>query len=127
VETLIDQLLSELEPLIGENEMEKYKEALEQAKTTRVAQEKIALVRDLLPALCKPNGMNPLAVLHDQLSCGLHNETDEECLEIAEAVRKSLVFLLKRVREGREEAGEFTEATRKLLDRKGRKRRQEND
>jgi len=127
VETIIDQLLTELEQLIGENEREKYKEALEQTKKTKVAQEKIALVKDLLPVSLRPRGMNPLGLLHDQLSSGLHAETDEQCLEIAEAIRNALNFLVKQVMQAQAEAKQFTDSMKKLLDKKSQKKKPEGE
>jgi hypothetical protein len=42
----------------------------------------------------RPGARNPLARLHETLSAGLHKESDERCLELAEAVRETLAFLV---------------------------------
>jgi len=127
VETVIDQLLAELEQLVGEDDKEKYKEALEQTKKTKVAQEKIALVKDLLPASLRPGGTNPLGVLHHELSLGIHDETDDECLETAETIRTSLIFLVKNVMQAQAEARQFTDSMKKLLDKKSQKKKREEE
>ena len=63
-EEIIDQLLDSIGELIDKSEKEKYNEALQKTKSTRVAQEKIDLVKDLLPKSLRPDNMNPLGVLH---------------------------------------------------------------
>jgi ribosomal protein L44E len=86
-EEIIDELLASISDLIEEEHKAEYQKALEKTKKTRVAQEKINLVKDLLPTILKPNGMNPLGVLHSELSKGLHASTDELCLENANHIK----------------------------------------
>ncbi len=118
VEEIIDQLLSEITDLIDVSEQECYLKALEDVRKTTVTQEKIQLVKDLLPSILRPDGINPLGVLHSTLSEGLHEQSDEHCLKLAEAIRRSLVFLVSQVIESRSAARSFTESMRSLLDRK---------
>ena len=110
--------MSDIAELIPSEEREAYNKALEKAKRTPVAQDKIRLVKDLLPEVLKPDNVNPLSILHDILSEGLHSEPDEECLELAANVRDALVFLVNQVLERKARAAEFTKSMRKLLDRK---------
>ena len=117
VEEIIDELLNSIEELIEkEDEKDKYKRGLEEVRKTTVAQSKIELVKDLLPSILTTSDMNPLAILHSKLSEGLHARTDEECLEIAEAIREALEFLINRVIENKKSAYKFTESMKKLLD-----------
>ncbi|MBI2334013.1 MAG: hypothetical protein HYU84_17955 [Chloroflexi bacterium] len=118
VEEIIDSLLEDISDLIPMDERSIYLEALEQAKKTRVTQEKIELVRDLLPSILRPDGHNPLAVLHDTLSQGIHRESDETCMELAQTTREVLVFLVNQVSATKRAGSSFTESMRKLLDRK---------
>ena len=74
-------------------ELNQYLEALERTKKTTVTQEKIDLVKDLLPPILRPDGMNPLSTLHSTLSEGLHQESDERCIELAAEVRETLEFV----------------------------------
>jgi len=62
--------------------------------------------------------MNPLSILHDVLSQGLHGESDEHCIELAMTVREVLVFLVNQVTVTKTAATSFTESMRKLLDRR---------
>jgi hypothetical protein len=120
-EEIIDSLLNEIEGLLQGEDKEKYKIALQEVKKTRVAQEKINLVKDLLPSSLRPGDVNPLGVLHSALSEGLHAKTDEDCLEYAEAVREALAFLVNRLTKTQEENKIFTESMEKLLREKRKK------
>lgn len=116
VEEVIDDLLDKVPDLMGGEGRVRYLEALEKVKKTTVAKEKIALVKDMLPPILRPGGMNPLSVLHSVLSEGLHQQSDERCLELAMEVRETLVFLVSQVEMSRTSAAQFTESMRKLLD-----------
>lgn len=119
VEEIIDELLGEVADLIAEAERAHYLEALEQTKKTRVTAEKIELVKDLLPPILRPDGMNPLKTLHETLSEGLHAESDERCLELAMEVREILIFLATQVALSKAAAKSFTSNMRALLQKKG--------
>ena len=95
-----------------------YEAALEKTKSTTVTQEKIELVKDLLPPILRPDGTNPLTALHSALSEGLHAGADEDCLEQAAVVRDILVYFVNQVALTRAASREFTDSMRKLLDRK---------
>ena len=86
-----------------------------------MTQEKIDLVKDLLPSILKPNGMNPLGVLHSELSEGLHAESDEACLENAQHIKSILTFLINQIIQSKESAKGFTESMKSLLDKKSKK------
>ncbi len=122
VESIIDELLDSIVPLLKEEDLGKYKKALEETKKTRVAQEKIDLVKDLIPTSLRPNDMNPLGILHSSLSEGLHTKTDEGCLELADAVRKSLTFLIKRILKEKDENKYFADSMKKFLEKKNKKK-----
>lgn len=119
VEFVIDQLLDLLVEVIPASEKPAYEAALTKTKTSRVAQEKIDLVKDLLPDSLRPNGMNPLGVLHHALSEGLHSLKDEECLNSAIQIRHVLEYLLNQVSMAKDSRQRFTDGMRKLLDKKG--------
>lgn len=118
VEEVIDQLLEEISDIIPPDELEVYRTAVERTKETRITQEKIDLVKDLLPAILRPQGMNPLTQLHSALSEGLHAGSDEECLNLAEAIRSILVYLVNQIMASRTSRNQFSESMRKLLDKR---------
>jgi len=127
IEEIIDSLLYSITDLIPESEKQQYLEALNQTKKTIVAQEKIELVKDLLPEILRPDGMNPLNLLHSTLSEGLHAKTDEECLEIAGSIRDILVFLVNQILQTKESSKKFTTHMRKLLNKKTNKHAKPKD
>lgn len=118
VEEIIDRLLDQIEGLLSGPELETYRVALAKTKTTRVTAEKIDLVKDLLPPVLRPDEMNPLRVLHETLSQGLHAESDEVCLESAEIVREVVVFLATQIESAAVAKKTFTSGMRTLLERK---------
>ncbi len=122
VEEIIDSLLEEISELLNDTELSEYQEALLKTKNTNVTQEKIELVKDLLPQILRPEGMNPLSVLHSTLSEGLHAESDEECLEYAENCREIIIFLVNQVAASKAAAKGFTSSMRKILDKKNKKK-----
>lgn len=117
-EEIIDELLDSIFDLIDIEHQEEYKTALEKTKKTRVTQEKIDLIKDLLPSILKPNGMNPLGVLHSELSEGLHAESDKACLENANHIKSILIFLINQIIQSRESAKNFTDSMKSLLNKK---------
>jgi hypothetical protein len=121
VEEVIDELLNEISDLMSGDELTRFSSALEKARVTTVTQEKIELVKDLLPGILRPDGMNPLSVLHSSLSEGLHAESDEVCLEQAAIVRQILVFLVNQVAASKAASKGFTDSMRKLLEKKAAK------
>ena len=121
VEEVIDSLLDEIADLLTEEDLSKYQDALKKTKETIVTQEKIDLVKDLLPPILRPSGMNPLGVLHSALSEGLHAESDDQCLAYAATCREILLFLVNQVAASKLASREFTESMKRLLEKKNKK------
>lgn len=119
-EEIIDELLDSIVDLIEVDNQELYNAALEKTKKTRVAQEKIDLVKDLLPTILRPGGMNPLGVLHSELSEGIHAETDDKCLENASHIRDILTFLINQIIQSKDAAKQFTTSMKSLLEKKSK-------
>lgn len=118
VEEIIDDLLSEIADIVENDEQkEKYKIALENAKKTKVTQDKISLVKDLLPDSLRPGGMNPLSVLHEVLSEGIHGQTDERCMDMSSDVRTVLEYLVNQTSITKAAKNAFTTSMKRLLDR----------
>lgn len=68
--------------------------AIAEAKTSRRADEKLKQIADALPPSLRVGGHNPLSILHDAYSRGVHAEADSECEAIALRFRASLDFAL---------------------------------
>lgn len=120
-EEIIDELLESISDLVETENVEKYKIALEATKKTRVTQDKIELVKDLLPSILKPNGINPLGILHSELSEGLHAESDESCLENANHVKSILIFLVNQIIQSKQASKDFSIGMKSLLEKKASK------
>lgn len=118
VEEVIDSLLEEIKDLIEGEEKEKYLAALKQTKETPIAANKIALVKDLLPPILRPEGMNPLNTLYSILSGGLHTQSEDECLDIAMQIREVLSYMVSQVASTRQASKSFTASMRSLLEKK---------
>jgi hypothetical protein len=118
VEEIIDELLDQVSELMTGDELKSFKVALEKTKQTIVAQEKIELAKDVLPPILRPEGMNPLSVLHSALSEGLHAASDEDCLEQASIIREVLTFLVNQVATSKTASKAFSDGMRKLLEKK---------
>ncbi len=120
VEEVIDELLQDISSLLSGDELAKYNEALEKTKNTTVTQEKIELVKDLLPSILRPDGMNPLQTLHSILSEGLHARSDDDCLQYSDQCRSIIIFLVNQISISKNAAKDFTTNMRKLLDKKAK-------
>jgi hypothetical protein len=120
VEEITDDLLNSISDLIVGEERAKYLEALEQVKKEHIATNKIKLVKDLLPATLRPQNANPLAILYEALSVGIHEESDELCIELAMHIREVLEYLISQVTAYKEAGKKLTPAMQKILEKKAK-------
>lgn len=91
--------------------------ALEDAKKkTKVTADKIELVKDILPAILRPGGMNPLSIIHETRSQALHRLSDERCIELAETTREALEYLMGEVSVSTKASNKFTKGMQKLIE-----------
>jgi hypothetical protein len=122
IEGIIDELLEIIADFLEtDKKIEQYKETLDKVKKEKVAQKKIKLVNGMLPASLCPDGLNPLSVLHDALSIGLHGESDEECMEKAEIIKGVLIYLVNEIIGKKANMNKFTTDIRKILDKNNKK------
>jgi hypothetical protein len=68
-----------------------------------------------IPSALRVNGHNPLTLLHSALSDGLHERSDEECLECAREIRLLMTELADRMAQVLKEETELKGAVSKLL------------
>lgn len=74
----------------------------------------IEMVKDSIPQVLLINGYNPLMLLHSALSKGVHELTDEECLEIAGSIRVVLSELSERIAQALKDEAELKHALTNL-------------
>jgi hypothetical protein len=83
--------------------------------------EKIDYAGDLLPVSLRPAGHpNPMAILHELASDGLHARTDEECVDIFDACRQTFEYVFGKMRIETEEAKKFVDGIAILRERKAK-------
>jgi hypothetical protein len=71
-----------------------------------------------IPETLLINGQNPLMLLHAALSEGVHELSDEECLDLATSIRVVLTELSERLAAALKDEAELTKALGKLMNRK---------
>lgn len=76
----------------------------------------VEMLKDVIPQALLINGENPLILLHNALSKGLHNPemTDEHCLELAQSIRIVLTELAERIANVTKEDKELLNAIKAL-------------
>ncbi|MDO8980290.1 MAG: hypothetical protein Q7V17_13760 [Afipia sp.] len=75
----------------------------------------VASVKNAIPQALLINGHNPLTLLHSALSVGLHEQTDERCLELAHDVRVVLAELSERLTQALKDEAELNSAVSRLF------------
>lgn len=91
----------------------------EAAATEAQFSKAIERVKAAIPQVLLIDGQhNPLTLLHTALSEGLHDHTDEECLEIAQDIRLVLTELAERVSLALKEESELKKSVARLMSRK---------
>jgi hypothetical protein len=88
---------------------------LEAAKEEIQFSKALASVKDAIPQALLINGQNPLTLLHSALSVGLHDQTDETCLELAHDVRVVLIELAERLGRALKDEAELNTAVSRLM------------
>ena len=74
-------------------------------------------IKTAIPPVLRIDGHNPLTLLHDALSDGLHERSDAECLECATEARVVLTELAERMSQVLKDNAELKTAVTKLLER----------
>lgn len=77
----------------------------------------ITKIKDAIPEVLKIKGHNPLTLLHDLLSDGLHAQTDEECLEVATDIRVLLTDVCDKISSALKDQKEVDTAFSRMLKR----------
>ncbi len=75
----------------------------------------MSAVKDAIPQVLLINGHNPITLLHSALSDGLHERTDEHCLELATSIRVVLAELSERISQALRDELEIKTAISRLL------------
>lgn len=98
VEDLKDKLIDRIIEIV---KMEKGDgvdiEVFEEAKREKQFKNALNKIKGVMPDSLKYQTHNPLGLLHSEISDGLHNWDDSECLQMAQTIRVVLVWLVQRM------------------------------
>ena len=72
-------------------------------------------IKDVIPQALLIDSHNPMLLLHDSLSRGIHAGTDEECLETAACIRLVLTEFSERISMVLKDQAELKQAISKLM------------
>lgn len=104
---LIDEIIKVCKKL---GKQESLIEELEKAKNETQFSKAVDSIKEELPSSLYIEGKNPLKLLHKAVSKGIHNMSDEECLQYAESIRLILVALTQRIDEFLKDSSEIHNA-----------------
>jgi hypothetical protein len=114
VENHKDQILDEIIKVANKVAPELVN-ALELAKKENQFSKALESVKNAIPQALLINGQNPLTLLHSALSEGLHDQSDDECLDLAHAVRVVLAELAERIGQALKDEAELKTAISRLM------------
>lgn len=119
VESHKDKIIGEIRKVaVAHSLSQSIIDALDRAAARHEFSAAVSEVKDAIPDSIKINGMNPLTLLHDALSAGLHNDDDVECLAIAHDIRLVLTGLADRTSQLLKSNAELAAAVTRLNQRK---------
>ena len=99
--------------------LEELKEAKGETQFTKAVEK----IKHALPESLHINGYNPLTLLHSALSGGVHEYSDEECLELAGDIRKILIEFADKLGQALKEDAELNAAVTRLAKTKATKKK----
>ena len=91
---------------------------LEAAAQEKQFSKAVEIAKDAVPESLKINGHNPLTLLYSSLSEGVHEMSDEDCLDMAAAIRVVLYELADRMSSLLKDQAELRTALTRILNRK---------
>jgi len=90
-------------------------EELKAAQAESQFSKSVEMIKHGIPQVLLIQGHNPLTLLHGALSQGLHEKSDEHCLELATSIRVVLTELAERIAQALKDEAELNTAVSKLL------------
>lgn len=88
---------------------------LEEASKEDQFSKAIDMIKDAIPQSLLVDGHNPLKLVHQALSVGIHEEADEKCLELAHSIRMILSTLAENIQQALRDQRKLKGAVSKLL------------
>jgi len=97
IEGIIDDLLDRIPKLMTGEQKKEFEQNLIKAKKETRAKKKIGFVKDLVPESLKRGGRNPLQLLYEALSIGIHVEEEDIINDNATLIRETLEYLIVKI------------------------------
>ena len=116
VENEIERIIEALAQ-IDSPEKENINNLLNEYRQKHVMEKLIDGIYDYLPNSLKESGDNPFKLLHNQLSGGIHEFSDDKCSDMAQQIDIILRFVIKKINEENSEVKEVRKAMQKLRNR----------
>ncbi len=91
---------------------------LENAKKETQFSKAVDSIKHAMPEILLIDNHSPLKLLHDALSDGVHDKSDEECLDLAQSIRIVLSEFSNRLAQALNDEAELKKALSKLMNRK---------
>jgi len=95
---------------------------LDRIKTSKIFEHKIAFASKILPPSLRPGGQNPVDLLHDIASEGIHNRSEDECIELFDISRHVFEYLFRELEVRKADAERYTGGLKELLAKKAARR-----
>jgi hypothetical protein len=109
---ILSEVLRVIERVDGSPEKaDKIKKAIEEIQFKKAME----MVKDAIPQVLLINGHNPMTLLHSALSDGVHDRTDEQCMELATSIRVVLGELSERLSQALKDEAELRKALSHLM------------
>jgi len=94
-------------------------EKIRAAKNQKVYEDKLKIAAQAIPDVLKPDTANPLQALYDTLSVGIHTQSEDECLKIADEIRDVFDYLFDRLRTEIEDRTSFVNKVKSIVSKRG--------
>ncbi|MBK9176243.1 MAG: hypothetical protein IPM46_07885 [Flavobacteriales bacterium] len=109
---ILSEILKVLEKVDGSpDKIEKVKKAIDETQFKKA----LEMVKDAIPQVLLINGYNPMTLLHGALSDGVHERSDEHCMELATSIRVVLGELSERLSQALKDEAELQKALSHLI------------
>lgn len=119
VENQKEKILSEIGKVLEKTgEDPAVVELLKRASRESQFKKALEMAKPAIPKSLEIDGHNPLGLLYQALSEGVHSKSDEECLEIAGSVRLILADLCERIAQALREEADLKKAISSIMNRK---------
>lgn len=116
VENQRDRLIDQIIEVANGSDLDRdFVAQLELAKKETQFSKAVEMIKGAIPASLKIDGHNPLVLLHAALSEGIHSDTEETCLEMAQHIRVVLNQFAERLADVARTKAELKAAISRLL------------